>query len=137
MLNDIFFGSSKLDLPKDVTCPSTPPLNVETCHSQLQISVSIQPLEKKRKLDTLAQFVCTATEKCRKSFSRRDNLKQHIKQCHPEACDHKVNHYKCDVAGCTESFYHATKLVPHLQGMHHVSVGKCALPELIIINNNN
>ena len=96
-----------------------------------------QPLEKKRKLDTPAQFVCTATENCRRSFSRKDNLKQHIKQCHPEACDHKVNHYKCDVAGCTESFYHATKLVTHLQDMHHVSVGKCALPEIIIINNNN
>ena len=27
-----------------------------------------------------------------------------------------------------QSFYHATKLATHLQDMHHVSVGKCALP---------
>ena len=29
-----------------------------------------------------------------------------------------------------QSLYHATKLATHLQDMHHVSVGKCALPEI-------
>ena len=31
----------------------------------------------------------------------------------------------CEMLQDIQSFYHATKIVTHLQNMHHVSVGKC------------
>ena len=70
------------------------------------------------------RFVCTV-EGCRRDYSRKDNLKQHVKQCHPEVCDEeeRQEHYKCGVSNCTQSFYHATQLMKHLQEVHQISVG--------------
>ena len=58
------------------------------------------------------RFVCTV-EGCRRDYSRKDNLKLHVKQCHPEVCDEEEwqEHYKSGVSNCTQSFYHATQLI--------------------------
>lgn len=64
-------------------------------------------------------------ERCGKSYSRKDNLRQHIKSAHPDhASTERTCRYRCDDEGCLKSFYQATQLIKHLEQDHKITVGK-------------
>ena len=65
---------------------------------------------------------------CGKSYSRKDNLRQHIKSAHPDYTSTGIAcRYKCDIYGCQKAFYQATLLIKHLEADHKVTVGKLTM----------
>ena len=53
---------------------------------------------------------------CDKTYTLEHNLKRHKKTCH----DKKLSHSKCYFQDCTQTFYHQTALLRHLQQSHGV-----------------
>ena len=65
---------------------------------------------------------------CGKSYSRKDNLRQHIKSANPDYTSTGIAcRYKCDIYGCQKAFYQATLLIKHLEADHKVTVGKLTM----------
>ena len=61
---------------------------------------------------------------CDKRFSRKDNLKRHMRVKHNvEKYDSEDVKKKsiCVYPGCTKSFYHKTKLIEHIENDHYIT----------------
>ena len=70
-----------------------------------------------------AKTIVYSCKKCDTKFSRKDNLKRHMRKKHNEERyeDEDVNKKSvCIYPGCTRSFYHKTKLIGHIEHDHFV-----------------
>ena len=65
-------------------------------------------------------FSC-GIEGCERTFSRKDNLKQHIKRSH--GGDHVSGRFVCCVGDCKVAFYHRSGLIAHLKTSHGLEIG--------------
>ena len=68
------------------------------------------------------EFACPE-DGCTKSYSRKDNLLQHLRKYHHIPAT-KCGRFKCSVGGCQECYFHRTELLKHLRAAHDVHVGK-------------
>jgi len=66
---------------------------------------------------SVQEFACPE-DGCTKSYNRKDNLLQHLRQILATKC----GKFKC--AECQECYFHRTELIKHLHAEHGVCIGK-------------
>ena len=84
-------------------------------------SLTESPCSKEPQITKAIVYIC---KKCDTKFSRKDNLKRHMRRKHNEEKyeDEDVNKKSvCVYPGCTRSFYHKTKLIDHIEHDHFIS----------------
>ena len=68
------------------------------------------------------RFTCSE-DGCYKSYSRKDNLLQHMKKDHNLPTTN-YGRFKCHMDKCQQCYFHRTDLIKHLDTEHNLHVGE-------------
>ena len=69
------------------------------------------------------KFTCSE-DGCCKSYSRKDNLLQHMKLKDHNLPATKCGRFKCHMDKCQQYYFHRTDLIKHLYTEHDLRVGE-------------